>query len=371
MRRRNSSASFGLFDNTLWKGILIEGDDVQLRPEIERLLKHLDDRGILHSISSKNDHASAWDKLQKLGISDYFSDPQINWKPKGSNIEVIAKRLNIGLDAIAFVDDNPFELEQVGAMLPEVVCINAEEIPNLFSDPRLKGSSSADSRRRRQFYREAIAREEAQEEFGNNYQAFLSSCAIKLELAPYSEEDLERVAELVQRTNQLNFSGHKYTRSDLNEILANPNLDKYVLKCSDKYGSYGTVGFGIVELEKSMIRVRDFMLSCRVQGKFIEQSFFHHLVDHHNPAGVETLWVNYHETARNMPAKQVLETLGFLKCEPESEGEAAGMIHTSANSLRCDFIQLHCRLAVKELNKPVMLPSGAGPEGSSEMGARR
>ena len=148
-------------------------------------------------------------------------------------------------------------------------------------------------------YQETIAREEAQKEFGSNYLQFLASCGIKLEIAAYSSQDQERVAELVQRTNQLNFSGHKYTRDQLNQILADEQLEKYVLRSSDNYGSYGTVGFSIANHRGDTMQIRDFMLSCRVQGKFIEQAFFHHLVKHHNSQNAKALWVNYHETARN------------------------------------------------------------------------
>ena len=343
-------------DNTLWNGTLIEGDEVVLRPEIDRLLKHLDERGILLSVVSKNDYASAWEKLNQFGVSDYFLYPQINWKPKSVNIQGIAERLNIGLDTFAFVDDNPFELDQVGRTLPDVLCIDAKEIPALFSDARFQGSSSADSRRRRQFYKEAISREEAQEEYGTNFTAFLASCGIKLEIAPYSLEESERVAELVQRTNQLNFSGHKYSRVQLNEILANPQLEKYVLKSSDKYGSYGTVGFSIVERGTGIIQIRDFMLSCRVQGKHLEQAFFHHLVKYHNPEGVTVLWVNFHETARNKPAQQVLESLTFRKCNPASDRLLDGVVHTSPTLLQCDFIQVRCSASGSEVVKTSLEP---------------
>ena len=338
-------------DNTVWKGILIEGDKVVLRPGIENLLKHLDERGILLSIASKNDQASVWSKLEEFGISEYFVYPQINWRPKSSNIEVVAKRLNIGIDALAFVDDNPFELEQVGQMFPEVVCVNADDITKIFLDPRFQGNPSADSHRRRQFYQEAIAREEAHKEFGNDYLGFLASCGITVEVAAYSEDDLERVAELVQRTNQLNFSGHKYTRAHLNELLAHPHLEKYVLRSSDKYGSYGTVGFSIVEHEMGIIRIRDFMLSCRVQGKFIEQAFFHHLIEHHNSEASTRIWVNFHETDRNKPAKQVLESLGFSKCDPPPNRQVEGVVHSSPETLRCDFIQVRCSIDLAKVNR--------------------
>jgi FkbH-like protein len=335
-------------DNTLWKGILIEGDDVALRPRVAELLKYLDERGILLSIASKNDHASAWQKLEEFGLAQYFLFPQISWGPKSLGIKSIAEKLNIGLDTFAFIDDNPFELDQVGKTIPEVACVDANEIATLFTDPRFQGSASAESRQRRQMYQETIAREEAQKEFGSNYLDFLASCGIKLEIAAYSPEDQERVAELVQRTNQLNFSGHKYTREQLSEILADERLEKYVLRSSDHYGSYGTVGFSIANHHENTMQIRDFMLSCRVQGKFIEQAFFHHLVKHHNFRNASALWVNYRETARNKPALQVLDSLGFRKCDPASDGQLEGMIHSSPAALQCDFIEVRCLAAVKQ-----------------------
>ena len=345
-------------DNTLWKGILIEGDDVVVRPEVRQLLMQLDERGILLSISSKNDHAYAWQKLEELGLSEYFLYPQINWAPKSLSIKTIAERLNIGIDTFAFIDDNPFELDQVARTLPEVTCVNAEDISSVLCDARFEGSASAEARQRRSFYKEAMARESAQEDFGSNYVGFLATCGIKLEISHYSPEDSERVAELVQRTNQLNFSGHKYTRSQLNEILANDRLEKYVLKSSDSYGSYGTVGFSIVEHGAGFLHVRDFMLSCRVQGKFIEQAFFHHLFAHHNPEAATALWVNFHHTDRNKPAQQVLDTLGFRAGEPETKGPEEGVMHSSPDSLRCDFIAVLCSETSPAIEKTPLTLSG-------------
>lgn len=329
-------------DNTLWDGTFIEGDQVSLRPGMKRLLEYMDERGILLSVASKNDPSLALEKLEELGIASYFLYPQINWGLKSEGVKRIAEQLNIGIDTFAFVDDNPFELDQVSKALPEVVCVNARDASSLFSDPRFQGSTSNEARRRREFYQQSISRDQAQIKFGGDYVAFLSSSEIVLQITPYSANEFERVAELVQRTNQLNFSGHKYTHEQLLETVANPIVEKYVLKCSDKYGSYGTVGFGIVEHDSQAIRIRDFMLSCRVQGKFIEQAFFHHIVRHHNPQGATTLWVNFRETSRNKPAQQVLELLGFKGCNPKLDQECEGVIHRAPDALRCDFIHIDC-----------------------------
>jgi len=147
-------------------------------------------------------------------------------------------------------------------------------------------------------YQQQVAREKEEQGFGDDYLGFLASCSIVLEIDGYSEHDGERVAELVQRTNQLNFSGRKYSREELLRIIADPTLGKFVLRVSDKYGSYGTVGFCLAKPGASTLEVLDFMLSCRVQAKFIEQALFSHLLAHHNPGAAEAIWVNFKKTDR-------------------------------------------------------------------------
>ena len=120
-------------DNTMWEGVLLEQEDVRLRPKLKELIRALDDRGILSSIASKNDHDSAWQRLEALGIAEYFLAPQINWHPKSENVKLIAKKLNIGLDSLAFVDDNPFELTEVGSAIPEVLCVNVLDVNELWN----------------------------------------------------------------------------------------------------------------------------------------------------------------------------------------------------------------------------------------------
>jgi FkbH-like protein len=341
-------------DNTLWKGTLVEGDEVALNPGIEELLKYFDERGILLSVVSKNDFDPAWKKLEELGVAEFFLYPQIDWLPKSQKIKNIAKSLNLGIDSFAFIDDNQFELDEVASVIPELLPIRfeAHQIDALKSDPRFQGSVTEESRQRRQMYQQQVSREKEEQSFGNDYLGFLASCAITLEIGGYSEHDRERVAELVQRTNQLNFSGRKYSRDELTSIIANPSLGKYVLRVSDRYGSYGTVGFCLVKDKPGTIEVLDFMLSCRVQAKFIEQALFSHLLEHHNPRGAKAIWVNFKKTERNTPALNVLRAIGF---RPGATGEngmdqggdqvADGMILRTAEPLKCDFITVRCSAA--------------------------
>jgi len=264
--------------------------------------------------------------------------------PKSQKIRNIAKNLNIGIDTFAFIDDNQFELDEVASVVPELLPINfdANQIASLKSEPRFQGSVTEESRRRRKMYQAQVAREKEEQGFGDDYRGFLASCAIELEIGGYSEGDSERVAELVQRTNQLNFSGRKYSRDELRNVIANPTLGKYVLRVSDKYGSYGTVGFCLVKDKPDTVEVLDFMLSCRVQSKFIEQALFSHLLAHHNPGGAKAIWVNFKKTDRNTPAHNVLRAIGFQSCDAARDGTNDGMILRTIDPLKCDFIAVRC-----------------------------
>src|SRR5690349_6899548 len=130
---------------------------------------------------------------------------------------------------------------------------------------------------------------------------------MRLRMLRYQPEYYQRLCELVQRTNQLNFSGRKYKRGEIEPVLADNRLEKWLLESSDKFGSYGVVGCGIISRTPSEVYVQDLMLSCRVQGKFIEQAFFAALLE----GDEHRLRVNFRPTGRNKPAEQVLEAIGF------------------------------------------------------------
>jgi FkbH-like protein len=330
-------------DNTLWDGTLVEDDEVRLKENVKEILETLDRRGILSSIASKNSHESAWRRLEELGMAEHFLVPQINWGPKSESIKTIAKRLNIGIDTLAFVDDNPFELNEVRAAVSEVLCINAQNVGDLLHDERFQGSKTADAQNRRRYYQEAISREDKQAEFGDDFLRFLRYCEVQLEVRNYGEEDFSRVAELVQRTNQLNFSGRKYDRDQLREILENPGIEKYVLYCSDKFGAYGLIGFGMARHAGRDLEIQDLMLSCRVQGKLVEQAFFTHLECYHNPKNAVRLRVNFTETKRNQPARHVLESTGFQKLD--AEGGFAREVRSDSTGTS-GIVQVKCAACV-------------------------
>lgn len=321
-------------DNTVWSGVLLEGDPGEPRPGVLELMRRLDERGILLSIASKNDPSLAMQRLKELGVDELFLYPQIGWAPKSVGIKNIAEKLNIGLDTFAFIDDNPFELREVGEALPNVTCVDVKDMGQIAEHPRFQGSATGEAKRRRLMYREAMLRETEQTRFGDDYFAFLRSCEIKLAIREYAPEYAERSLELVQRTNQLNFSGRKYKRDEVQPLLDDRSLGRYVLECSDKFGSYGVVGFSFVREETDEIQIRDFMLSCRVQGKFVEQAFFAALVANATGPKKKRIWVNFQATGRNVPAQQVLASMGFR----EQPGRPGMSLDLDEHPISCDFI---------------------------------
>ena len=302
-------------DNTLWNGVLVEdgAEKLALKPGIAEVIRQLDDRGILHSVASKNNYDDAMEILKRLGIDEYFLCPQISWRPKSEGIGEIARQLNIGKDSLLFVDDSQFELEQVRTTHPEVRVINAAQYLTLPEMNECQVSVTAESKERRKMYKIESARQEVAEGFADDYMAFLRHCEIRLTIAPMTQESLDRVHELTQRTNQMNFSGNRYDRSVLKKILATPHLSTYVLSCEDRFGSYGIVGFSIVDVREP--RMTDLMFSCRVQSKRIEHAFLGHIINASVVDSSKDFFANYRKTPGNTPSGKVFADLGMVEVD--------------------------------------------------------
>jgi FkbH-like protein len=197
-------------DETLWSGILLEGGAKQLRPGVEKIIHALDQRGILQSIASKNDHQAAWPRLEALSVAEYFLFPQIHWDSKARSIENIAAKLNIGLDAIAFIDDQAAERDEVSYFHPDVLPISPLELDSLLEEPRFKPRFvTAESSSRRSLYLADIERDKAEKDFDGKRDAFLASLSMRMIIRRAEIGDLERAEELTVRTNQLNTTARR------------------------------------------------------------------------------------------------------------------------------------------------------------------
>jgi FkbH-like protein len=305
-------------DNTLWDGILVEDgpEKLRLKAGIRRVIEECDQRGILQSVASKNNSDEALAVLKKFELDEYFLSPQISWRPKSDAVQAIAHQLNIGLDSLLFVDDSEFELQQVGIALPDVRTMNARGYMEILDLEECQVPVTAESRDRRKMYRVETERRGAAESFADDYVAFLRHCDIRMNIRPMIEENLERVHELTQRTNQMNFSGNRYDRRVLKQILSTPYLDTYVLDVEDRFGSYGVVGFCIVDNRVPLMT--DLMFSCRIQSKRVEHAFLAFLICKYVAKTGMDFWANYRKTPRNAPSGQVFSDIGMQESENQS-----------------------------------------------------
>jgi FkbH-like protein len=266
-------------DNTLWDGVLLEDPDVHVRPGVVAVLRELDERGILHSIASKNDHATAMSRLAKAGIANYFLYPQINWNAKSSSVRAIAEALNIGADTLAFVDDQPFERDEVAFGCREVLCVPAEDIPGLPDRPEFMPKFvSDDSKLRRSMYLSGVHRHEAEQDFNGTEEEFLGTLDMVLTIGEAQRGDLERAEELTIRTNQLNSTAVTYSFNDLQGFAESPDHMLLVASLEDKYGRYGKIGLALLECGAEVWTLKLLLMSCRVMSRGVGTVLLNHVM---------------------------------------------------------------------------------------------
>jgi FkbH-like protein len=322
-------------DNTLWDGTLIEDGPrgIRLRQDVVEVIRQTDQKGILHSIASKNNYADAMAVLRDAGIHEYFLYPQIQWQPKSGSIAAIAKSLNIGVEALAFVDDQEFERAEVKSALPAVAVVDAAHYRAIPDRDECQVPVTAESRNRRLMYQEQEKRETSLSAHGGDYLAFLRECDLRMSITPLNAGNLKRVYELAQRTNQMNYSGNRYPEEKLQEIMRSTSFETYVVDCADRFGHYGIVGFGVVDLREP--RVVDLMFSCRIQSKRVEHALLGFVLKRFVEGNNQDLFANYRKTPKNAAAGKVFDDIGF---ECVAEGEIASLVFRKGRSVPDDQI---------------------------------
>lgn len=286
-------------DNTLWDGVLLEGDNVKLKPGIFDVIKKLDQRGILHSIASKGNYEDAMQKLHEFQLDEFFLYPQINWNAKSQSILEIQKNLNIGIDTLMFIDDKPFERDEVKSVHPEITCLEDSQYFNLLSDPRLKPKFiTKDSANRRLMYLADQIRKEEENEFKGPQKEFLASLKINLIISEAKEEDLKRAEELTIRTNQLNATGITYSYDDFKILMKSKNHKLIICEMNDKYGFYGKIGLVLVEILRDYLHIRLLLFSCRVMSAGVGTVLLYHILNEANKLG-KKVRADFRHTGRN------------------------------------------------------------------------
>lgn len=251
-------------DETFWRGTLSEEGIVKIDENI-KLVKDLSKRGIINSIASKNDFQIAKNKLVELEVWQYFVFPKISWLPKGQLVKEIIESCNLRPDNVLFIDDNHLNLEEVKFYNKNIYCKLPKFIQQINTNSALLGKNDEELSRLNQ-YKILEKKEIKKKNYSDNIE-FLRDSNITISISDPIANDFERIYELIQRTNQLNFTKLRSTRTELQSILNSKSFNNKVIRVKDKFGDYGLVGF--VSIKKS--EYKHFVFSCRVLNLGIEQ----------------------------------------------------------------------------------------------------
>jgi FkbH-like protein len=317
-------------DNTLWGGVV--GEDglggIQLGLEYpgatyracQRAILDLYQRGVILGICSKNDPAEALAVLEThpdmLLRPRHFAARRINWADKAQNLCEIAAELNIGLDALSFLDDSPVEREWVRSRVPDVYVIDLPADPALFAQTlrecpvfeRL--ALSEEDRRRGEHYAARHRRAELQQA-AKSVDEFYHSLDMTVEISGPTLLTLSRIAQLTQKTNQFNLTTRRYTEQELREMVRDPGIRILSLKLRDRFGDSGIVGVAISRINGPVWEIDAFLLSCRAIGRGVETALLASVAQQARQTGAQRLMGWYRPTAKNASVRDFYPTHRF------------------------------------------------------------
>ncbi|MCA9872613.1 MAG: HAD-IIIC family phosphatase [Anaerolineales bacterium] len=319
-------------DNTLWQGVVGEDgvEGIRISPayqKLHRLLGEQLEAGRLVCLLSKNREADVrevFDQRPEMGLRwDQVTAVRINWQSKPENIRLLADELQLGLDSFVFLDDNPVECAAMQAHYPEVLTLQVptdEAALGQFLDHTWVFdtlSLTAEDKKRAAFYQQNVKREQIRRHtvtIGD----FLAQLEMQITIAPPKPEQMARVAQLTQRTNQFNATTIRRQTGDLQQMLESGRYACLTAEVRDRFGDYGLVGVVIFQKQRDVVEVDTLLLSCRAMGRGVEHEMLRHVALEAQNAGVSQITVCYVPSARNQPA------LDFLESVPAGTKQADG-----------------------------------------------
>ena len=298
------------FDGTLWDGVMADGP-VRHHRQRQELLRRLKDAGILLVAVSKNDPASIrWSEMV-LQPSDFVL-LKISWRLKVEAIQEAAQELDLGLDSFVLVDDSPVERDLARSQLPQVGTLDSldpftwRSLERMLQFPNTR--ETAEARTRTQMYQQSAARRAALAQ-PFDYPAMMAGLELRAGFGLARGADLDRVAELIQRTNQFNTTTIRYSRQELAAFLESGSHAVYVATLSDKFGALGLVAVAIVERRESDAGFSAFVMSCRAMGFQLERLVVRSVLDAETAA--QRFTGRFVPTDRNTPAMNLFRDCGF------------------------------------------------------------
>jgi FkbH-like protein len=321
-------------DHTLWCGVC--GEDgakgIGLTPvfvELQKFMREQHDAGVLLCLCSKNNENDVLDVFEQRADMplrrDHFAAWRLNWRPKSENLKALAQELGLGLDSFVFIDDNPLECADVEANCPEVLSLQLPQDPAripeflrhcwVFDHLKL----TTEDRKRPDLYRQNREREHLREQ-SLSMADFLASLELEILIEPMRPLQLQRAAQLTQRTNQFNLTTRRRTEGDLQALSG--TVEVATVSVKDRFGDYGLTGLLIFASRSGALDVDTFLLSCRVLGRGVEHRMLAWLGDLAQQRNLNWVDVHFHTSARNRPGLDFLESVGA----PFRQGQNGGYL---------------------------------------------
>ncbi len=300
-------------DNTLWSGVVGE-DVIVYNEDMENDIMFLANHGVIIGICSKNNENDILPILENRKLDKLISVIRINWKDKVSNLKEIAQELNIGLDAIAFVDDSEFEINLVKKELPEVIAIYPKDLMRVVLDNfDLTGDFT-----KTQQYKDNYKRAKAQEQF-SDINDYLASLDMTLTIKLNDNSQIARITELTQKTNQFNLTTDRHNEDQIRRLMEESRV--YSLSVKDKFGDNGLTGVCIIVNwdvpQYGIIAV--FLLSCRILGRGIEYAFMDYIIKDLKKAGYTHVYGEYLASQKNQQVENLYPSIGFERCSGDQD----------------------------------------------------
>ena len=316
-------------DDTLWGGIvgdlgwenLVLGGHHHLGEaytDFQQALKSMKNRGILLAIVSKNEEAVALEAIRKhpemvLKLED-FAGWRINWEDKAQNVIDLMSELNLGPQSAVFIDDNPAERARIKESLPEVFVPDWPEDPLFYPAALLSlrcfemPSLSQEDLVRTTLYLSENQRQILKKTVGS-LEEWLSRLAIRIQIEELHPANLQRATQLLNKTNQMNLATRRLSEAELMAWAEDKNHMLWTLRVSDKFGDAGLTGIVSLEIQDQSAQIVDFILSCRVMGRKIEEALLATAVHHAQESGAEAVYARYIPTSKNKPCLDFFQSL--------------------------------------------------------------
>ena len=352
-------------DNTLWGGVV--GEDGPLGVKIgtntdpiseafydfQQTILSIKNRGILLAICSKNNIADVKEVFEirremPLKFSD-FSVKQINWDNKHENIVKIANSLNIGLESLVFIDDNPAECSLIEQMLPDVktVCLPADPSQYPLILRRLnyfeKIAISKEDLDKSEQYRQKFQRQDHKAQF-SDLSSYLASLKTEMTIRSPKYEDLNRIHQLFTKTNQFNVTTIRYNIGDIENFIGSDSYNLLIVEARDRFGDFGIIGLFLIEaINNDRFRIDSFILSCRAMGRGIESALMNHIKnasfnDKTKVTAIESIYI---PTPKNIPVSNFFDEQGFTLVRSQTNGEKFYTLKKSeSKNVDCSWINV-------------------------------